>query len=156
MWHLLFAYVCSKILSLNLALCCYWSLRPSERATQVDVLSTQTKQIFLMVGISVLCFFCCSIFGSHENLYFFQPVSFGSEFTCFGGLMLLLIQWWNLFIEKAYCERRNKVPNSVDNPHFYYLFLHWMIYLLGIRNPIVGAKAIDGNVIFIWRLKFHQ
>lgn len=60
--------------------------RPSTRATQVDVLSTQTKQMFFILGIN--------FFGPYlvhmRTFMFFQSVSFSSEFTCFGGLVLLI------------------------------------------------------------------
>lgn len=153
MWHLLFAYVCSEILSLNLALCCYWPLnRPSERAIQVDVLGTQTKQMFLMLGFD---FFFGQYLVHMRTFIFYTLQALTLNLHVFKGLMLI-IQWWNLFMEKAYCEWRNKVPNSVDDTYFSLLFNFVLSDTCSwYWDSHSWDKTNDGNAILMWRLKFR-
>lgn len=120
MWHLLFAYVCSEILSFNLALCCYRSLNRPEKAIQVDVLGTQTEQMVLMLGIDFF-FFLVNIWFTWEPL-FFQPVSFGSEFMCFGRYDAIGNSALRLIHGKVLLRMKRKVPNCVNNTHFSLLF----------------------------------
>jgi hypothetical protein len=70
----------------------------------VDVLGTQIRRLFIMLGTGVFGFW--PIFGSREKLYFFQSVCFGFEFTCFRRSDVVDNSMMNVVMEKAYYEER--------------------------------------------------